>query len=204
MYLQKSNNKSISTTATILKATAWALISVFLISFIIIEAKIISAIDTTNNECGYIFVLGCGLRGENLTRAGISRADAAIEYLNKNPNCNAILCGGQGNNELISEAQALYNYMVKHGIDSSRLLKEEKSTDTRENIQFATKLMPKGHSTVGVVTNDFHLYRSSLILKKSGFEKVICINGPTPKVPFLRTSLFLREYFSVVLEYLNI
>jgi len=203
-YLQKSKNKTVKITATVAKITAWVLIAVFVVSFIIIEARIISAIETTDRECDYIFVLGCGIRGKNLTRAGVSRADAAIDYLNKNKNCTAILCGGQGNDELISEAEALYNYMIRRGIDKSRLLKEEKSTDTKENITFAKELLPTTDIVVGVVTNDFHLYRSKLILNKAGFDKVYCINGPTPKVPLLRTSMYLREYFSVMLEYLNI
>ncbi len=205
LHLQKSKIKAVAAIACICKITAWVLIFAFFVSFTIIEAKIISYANTTDQSCDYILVLGCGIRGTALTRAGASRANAAIDYLNKNPDCKAILCGGQGKDEKITEAQALFNYMSAKGIDESRLLKEEKSTDTKENIFFARDMLPDVNGlSVAVATNDFHLYRSTLIMKKAGFGRVFCVNGPTPKVPFLRTSLFLREYFSVILEYLNI
>ncbi len=202
---QQSKNKFVSRVATVLKITAWVLIFAFLVSFAIIEAKIIGAVDTTDESCDYIFVLGCGIKGTNLTRAGASRADAAITYMNKNPDCIAILCGGQGKDEKITEAQALYNYMSAKGIDKTRLLKEERSTDTTQNIAFAKEMLPQKEGLkIAVATNDFHLYRSTVIMKKTGIENVFCVNGPTPKVFLLRTSLFLREYFSIMLEYLNI
>lgn len=205
LYFQKSKSKALSVTATVCKITAWVLIIAFLVSFAVIEVKIISAAHTTDESCDYILVLGCSVNGTELTRAARARADAAIEYLNKNPECTAILCGGQGKGDEISEAEAYYNYMVKNGIDSNRLIKEERSKDTRQNINFAKEYLPdvKGLS-VAVVTNDFHLYRSTVIMEKAGFTDIHCVNGPTPNVPFLHLSLYLREYFSVMLEYLNI
>ena len=205
VYFQKSKSKAVSVTATVLKVIAWVLIAAFLVSFVIVETNIMSAIKSDKKECDYILVLGCGLRGKELTRTAVARADAAIEYMSEYPDCTAILCGGQGKDELISEAQAIYNYMTKHGIYKNRLLKEEKSTDTTENIRFAKELLPSENSSpVGVVTNDFHLYRSAMIMKKAGISDVCTISAPTPNVPLLHTSLFLREYFSILFEYLNI
>ncbi len=205
LRLEKARCRAVSITATVCKITAWVLIAAFLVSFAVIEAKIISAIETTDERCDYILVLGCGLRGKELTRSAITRAEAAIEYLNKYPDCKAVLCGGQGKNELVSEAQALYDYMASRGIDKNRMQKEERSTDTTQNIGFAKELIPDYEKLkVAVATNDFHLYRSMLIMKKAGFTDVHSINGPTPNVPFLHLSYYLREYFSVLFEYLNI
>ena len=205
LYFQKSKNKVLSVTATVCKITAWVLIATFVISFTIIEGKIIGAIETTDKSCDYLVVLGCGINKDKLTRAGASRADAAIEYLNKNPDCIAVLCGGFGNKSRISEAQALYNYMTEKGIDKSRLIKEERSRDTTQNINFAKELLPDVNGVpVAVVSNDFHLYRAKIIMQKAGFTDVYCVNGPTPNVPFLHIALYLREYFSVILEYFNI
>ncbi len=204
-FCQKSKNRALAVTATVLKITAWVLIFAFLVSFIVIEAKIITAIKSDADECEYILVLGCGLRGKELTRTAVARAEAAIEYLEKYDKCKAILCGGQGKNELVTEARALYDYMAGRGIDKSRMILEEKSTDTTENIKFAKEFLPDvSDISVGVVTNDFHLYRSALIMKKAGFGNVYTISAPTPSVPLLHTSLFLREYFSILFEYLNI
>ena len=205
LHFQKSQNKLVSVSAKICKITAWILIFTFLISFIIIETRIVSVTKTTDESCDYLLVLGCSVRGTELSRAARSRADAAIDYLNKNPDCIAILCGGIGKKDLISEAEAYYNYMTAKGIDAKRLIKEEKSKDTRQNINFAKEYMPdvKGLA-VAVVSNDFHLYRAGIIMKKAGFTDIYYVNGPTPNVPFLHLSMYLREYFSVMLEYLNI
>lgn len=204
-FFQTSKTRAVAVTATVLKITAWVLIFAFLVSFIVIEAKIITSIKSDDEKCEYILVLGCGLRGKELTRTAVARAEAAIEYLEKNDGCKAVLCGGQGKNELVSEAKALYDYMAGRGIDKQRMVLEEKSTDTTQNIKFAKELLPDvSNMVVGVVTNDFHLYRSALIMKKAGFSEVHTISAPTPRVPFLHVSLFLREYFSILFEYLNI
>ncbi len=195
--------------AKILRKTAHILIACFIISLIFVEGIIISGSRTNAKDSDCIFVLGCGLHGDDLTLMGKKRADSAIAYLKENPDCIAIMCGGQGNGETVTEAQALYSYIEKAGISQERLFKEERSTDTRQNIRFAKEIVksvgldPKTDQ-FAIVTNDFHLYRSVMISNKAGFDNVKTINAPTPTLPFLRTSMYLREYFSLMLEFLNI
>lgn len=205
LYFEETGNKF----AKILRLTSHVLIACFIISLIIIESIIISNSKTTAKDSDCIFVLGCGLRGDELTLMGKARADSAIDYLKSNPNCKAILCGGQGNGETVTEAEALYRYIEKAGIESHRLFKEERSTDTKQNIIYAKQIVEINGlnpttDNFAIVTNDFHLYRSVIISNKAGFEKVEKINAPTPKLPFLRTCMYLREYFSLMLEFLNI
>lgn len=206
--LGKSKKRWLKNIALIVRVVAYVMVAMFLVSFVIIQATIHSHIQTTDTECEYILVLGCGLRGQDLTLTGKARAEAAIDYLNKNPECTAFVCGGQGDNEIISEAEGLYRYMVSRGIDKERIIKEERSTDTKQNIIFAKELAIKNgfelDDNTAVVSNDFHLYRAKLIMRKAGFVNVFSINAPTPNIFLMDTSLFLREYFSVVLEYLNI
>ena len=205
LYTEKRGH----TIAKILRHTAHVLIACFLISLIIIESIIISNSKTTAKQSDCIFVLGCGLRGDELTLMGKARAGSAVDYMRANPECKAILCGGQGNGETVTEAQALYDYMTKAGIDPKRLFKEERSTDTKQNIIYAKQIAQvNGYNPptdkFAVITNDFHLYRSVIICKKAGFNNVEKINAPTPNLPFLRTCMYLREYFSLMLEFLNI
>lgn len=193
----------------VLRYIALTLAAVFGITFIMIQFLIHSAIDTTDENCDYILVLGCGLRGDTLTAAGVHRANAAIKYLSRHPDCRAVLCGGQGKGESISEARALYNYMTEHGIDKGRLLLEERSTDTTQNVRFAKAVIEAdGGDTetqvFGVATNDFHLYRSMLIMKKAGYNTAHPIDGGLPNVFLLRENMHIREYFSILFEYLNI
>ncbi|MDE6659886.1 MAG: YdcF family protein, partial [Eubacterium sp.] len=77
-----------------------------------------------------------------------------------------------GYDEDISEAQCMENVLTKLGIDKSRLIKEEKSTSTGENIAFSKAVIEeKGLSkSVLVVTNEFHEYRAKLICDKNGLD----------------------------------
>ena len=57
--------------------------------------------------------------------------------MEENPETKAVLSGGKGDGESITEAQAMCNYLVEHGIDRERLILEEKSTNTTENLKFS-------------------------------------------------------------------
>ena len=61
--------------------------------------------------------------------------------LDDSPNANAVLSGGQGSDEIMSEAQCMYNVLTESKIDSSRLYMEDKSTNTTENIRNSMKII---------------------------------------------------------------
>ena len=120
----------------------------------------------------YLIVLGCGIRGERPTSPLASRLDTAIRYIERNPDCTVIVSGGQGHDEVISEAEAMRRYLVEKGVDDSRIIKEDKSTSTTENFRFSDKCTDGGlasHSAA-FITNDFHLYRAGSLAKRCGFE----------------------------------
>ena len=119
----------------------------------------------------YIIVLGAHVEGTRLTKALLERTRRALEYLEENPDTKAILSGGRGDGESITEAQAMCNYLVKHGIDRERLILEEKSTSTAENLKFSLALIGLDHS-VGVVTNNFHVFRGTAIGRKCGCREI--------------------------------
>ena len=85
----------------------------------------------------YIIVLGAHVNGTRLSKALLERARRALEYLEKNPGTKAVLSGGQGEGESISEAQAMSIYLQEHGISSDRLIMEDRSTNTKENLDFS-------------------------------------------------------------------
>ena len=99
------------------------------------------------------------------------RLEAAAEYLKRNTETKCIVSGGKGTNEIMSEAEGMRDYLVAVGIESDRIILEDKSTDTNENIKFSKVLIPEGAS-IGLVTNDFHLYRAIFLCKKHGLENV--------------------------------
>ena len=90
-------------------------------------------------DLDYIIVLGAHVDGTRLTLALLERTRRACQYLKDNPGTRAVLSGGKGSGEAVSEAQAMYRYLTGHGISGARLLKEETSANTRENIAFSLK-----------------------------------------------------------------
>ena len=126
----------------------------------------------TDDGAQTVVVLGCKVYGTKPSRYLKNRCKKAAEYLEKNPDAVAVLSGGQGYDEDISEAQCMENVLTKLGIDKSRLIKEEKSTSTGENIAFSKAVIEeKGLSkSVLVVTNEFHEYRAKLICDKNGLD----------------------------------
>ena len=75
--------------------------------------------------------------------------------------------GGQGFGEAQTEADAMLDYLLDEGVPEARIVQERESSTTAENIQFSEKLIEPG-SSVGIVTNDFHLYRALRIAEKNG------------------------------------
>lgn len=110
-----------------------------------------------------VIVLGAGVRGESVTRPLARRLDAAIHYWRQNPDAYIITTGGLGNRATITEAEAMARYLERRGVPRQRILLEEHSTSTYENLKFARAILdehfPGGYQAV-LITNDFHLYRA--------------------------------------------
>ena len=120
----------------------------------------------------YIIVLGAHVEGTKMTKALLERTRRAFSYLKDNPHTRAVLSGGMGTGEKISEAQAMYNYLTEKGIDGKRLILEDKSTNTKENLHFSLKQIGTTDVSVGVVTNNFHVFRGVMIGRKCGCKRI--------------------------------
>jgi Uncharacterized conserved protein len=169
---------------------------IVLVLFIILEGTIILHANTkANAENDYIIILGAQVKGNKISRTLKRRLDTAFRYLDANPNTIAIVSGGQGENETISEAEAMYNYLVGKGISSDRIQKEEHSRNTFENILFSKSLLQPS-SSVAIVTNSFHLYRAMGIAKEQGIKNIQGIAAPTDKI--LAINYYTREVISVL------
>lgn len=186
-----------------LKNTIISIILICLLIFIAIEALII--IDPfiqsaeSAGKVDTLIVLGCGIWPDGSpTLALIMRLDKAAQYYSENPHINIIVSGGQGPTEPFSEAHAMEEYLVSKGIPKEKIIKEDKSTSTRENFEFSKKLMDKdqGQTTkIVFVTNDFHVLRSRIIAKRFGFE-AYALPAKTPGV--IVVGSYLREFFAFI------
>ena len=126
----------------------------------------------TRSDLDYIIVLGAHVNGTKLTLALLERVRRALLYLEENPGTKAVLSGGRGDGERISEAEAMYRYLTEHGISPERLIKEEWSTNTKENLDFSLRLIGSTDYSIGIVTNNFHVFRGVAIGKKCGCQKI--------------------------------
>lgn len=120
----------------------------------------------------YIIVLGAHVNGVQLSKALLERTRRALEYLEKNPKTRAVLSGGQGEGETVSEAEAMCRYLEDHGIDRERLILEDRSTNTKENLDFSLSLIGDLNASIGIVTNHFHVFRGVAIGKKCGCKNI--------------------------------
>lgn len=184
----------------ILRACILTGLGIGLVSFVCIEGLILHY-DGGSSRPGadYIFVLGAAVNGETPSLALQYRIDEAERYLKENPDTVAVLCGGQGDRELITEAEAMRRALTAAGIDGERLILEDRSTNTEQNIAGACALIPSPQqATVGIVTTGFHIYRARHLLQRQGVENCFGISARLPDLPLFHANYYLREYLAVV------
>ena len=136
-----------------------------------LESLVISGmVSAAPKDLDYLVVLGARVDPDGPSPALQRRLNAAMAYLEDKPETMVIASGGQGADEPMSEAQCIRDELVKRGIDADRILMEDQSTTTAENIDFSMGLIGDASSSVGVVTNNYHVYRAVGIAKAAGLE----------------------------------
>ncbi len=164
--------------------------------FCIIQMLIFTQMNAyPNKEVDTLVVLGARLYGEKPSPVLQDRLDAAYTYLEECEEVNVIVCGGKGNDESISEAQAMKEYLVAKGIDVDRIIVEDTSINTAENIAFAKELI-KEDISVAVVTSGFHMYRAKKLFKKQGFRDITGI-AAKENIKLLPNNC-VREFFAIM------
>lgn len=195
LAVKLQNKYKIFKITAILGRTIFAL---FLISFIIIQGIIISG-EYTDDEvytADRILVLGAFIYNDRPSAALQSRLDTAIELLNENEDAVLIVCGGQGDNEIMPEAHMMQNYLLQHGFSADKILVEDTSKNTIQNIENAKELYNLENYKTAVITNEFHLARARKLMKQSGLDAY----GMPAKTPYtlLRWVSHIREYCSTL------
>lgn len=193
------SHKNIIKLPVALKVTFFSLISVFLICFLIVEGLVASKMRSKGaKDLDYVIVMGAKVRGTVITKTLKKRLETAYDYLKNNPGTIAVLSGGQGEGEDMSEAQAMYEYLISKGIKADRLIKEDKSVNTDENIEFSMKKISehsqKENASVGIITSNFHVYRTEKVCAKKGY-KLQGIAAPSDNR--LIVNYMFREFFAV-------
>lgn len=172
-------------------------ISTLLVSFVIIEGLILGTMFTKPvNDLDYIIVLGAQVRGVKVSPLLKNRLDTAYKYLEQNPDTEVIVSGGRGEGEYVSEAYAMATYLSGKGIAPDRIIQEKSSRNTKENIVNSKMLIGDKNAKVGIVTNDFHLFRSLSLAKKQGVKGAHGISASSDFI--LQMNYLVREFFAVL------
>ena len=164
------------------------------------EAPIlVSAVCPGESDAPYVIVLGAAVYGESPSLTLRHRADRALEHLESNPGAVAVVSGGQGEGEAISEAEAMRRYLVnKGGIADHRILCEDRSTSTLENLTFSKAIIEENGGDpdrVAVVSSSYHIYRAKRMAAALGMEA----DGlpSSDGYPVYMTGMYIREALAV-------
>lgn len=179
----------------------------WIVSFVLIMGIVLTTVtyDVGEKEYDYAVVLGAGLWGDRISLVLRKRLEKTVELADTIPDMQIIVSGGQGEDELISEAEAMKRYLVEHGIEESRVILEDKSRNTSENFDFSKAVLDEANAlelsihdeepSVLVVTSDFHLFRALRLAEKKGMT-VDGVASETPMSVYL--NYLAREYLAVI------
>ena len=175
------------------------LTAVGLLYFLALEVLIISNSATDKDPARkYLIVLGAQVRGDSPSLSLLHRLEAALEYLNTYPDSTAIVSGGKGDGENISEAQCMAVWLTEHGIAEDRIIQENCSTSTIENLQNSWDIIRQeggDADDMAILSSNYHLYRAKSMARKLGMDPA----GVKGNVgyPIYTLGMFIREAFGV-------
>ena len=180
---------------SILLNTLYVYVSLVVLYFLCIAmsylvSSILNFINILPRKIDYVVVLGAGLIGERVTPLLASRIRKGIKVYKDNPGSKLIMSGGQGLDEVVSEAFAMKNYALEQGVGEKDIILEDKSTSTEENIIFSKKFI-SADKRFAVVTNYYHVYRALVQARTLGFR---CIGYGSPTKFYFSLNAFIREF----------
>ena len=147
----------------------------------------------------YLTVLGASVYANGPSPALTRRINAVMDCLDEQPDAVIIASGGQGKGEPVSEARCIRDELVRRGVDPKRIVMEDKSTDTRENMIYSKALIDREDAAVGIVTNNYHIWRSLRLARRAGLTNVYGIaaeyTGPTLFHFMVREAIAILEGF---------
>ncbi len=181
------------------KIAASILLGAGVLALLVIEIPIVKmAVEKPKPGASYIIVLGAGVYGETPSITLEHRLEGAARYLDANPETKAVLSGGQGAGEDITEAECMRRYLTAHGIAPERLLAEDRSTSTKENLLFSKAVIEADGGIadgVVIVSSGYHLFRATKMAEMLGIGATGAAGSDG--YPIYVTGMYLREAVAV-------
>ena len=188
-----------------------ALIALILVGVLVFGALLGAVLhgsyDHVVGEPKVMVVLGCQVKPWGPSILLQDRINKAAEYLQDHPDVIVVASGGQGQDEHTSEAQAIYDGLVEQGIDESRILQEDQSYNTIQNLRNSMELLEKsGYDTEDdmiVVSNGFHLTRVRMLWARihGDDDNLSTLAAPSSHVPS-RYKMYIREPIALVKSFI--
>ena len=176
----------------------------FLILFMILQSAILINIYKTKDidnigKVDTMIILGAKVNENVVSKTLKLRLDKAIEYYHSNKDINIIVSGGQGKDEIMTEALAMKNYLVENNVDEEKIILEDKATTTLENIIFSKEIIEDLNlgDRILIVTSDYHLFRGRFIASILGFanEGLCSISSWSSRLYYM-----IREYPTSIID----
>ena len=167
--------------------------------------------DSLTGEPETMVIFGCQVKPDGPSVLLRDRLDTALAYLEDHPDMRVLVTGGKGDDEHVSEAQAMYDYLVERGVDGERITLEDRSRNTWQNVNYTMDLMEAQDwaltEDVLLVSSGFHLARIELLWDRARAERLAGEGEPDQRVSTLaapashlpsRVQMFFREPFALV------
>ena len=160
-------------------------------------------------------IFGCQMRKDGPSILLRDRLDTALDYLEDHPDMKIVVTGGKGDDEHISEAQGMYDYLTARGVDGAQIFMEDKSRNTWQNINNTFALMEREGwdltDDVLLVSSGFHLARIEMLWDRvrTGIlwdevysdQYISTLAAPVSHAPS-RVQMFFREPLALVKSFL--
>ena len=160
-------------------------------------------------------IFDCQMRRDGPSVLLKDRLDAALAYWEAHPDIKIVVTGGKGDDEHVSEARGMYDYLTAHGVDGANIYMEDKSRNTWQNINNTFALMEREGweltDDVLLVSSGFHLARIELLWNRAraqalrgetyGGQYVSTLAAPVSHAPSA-VQMFFREPLALVKSFL--
>ena len=185
-----------------------ALICVGVVAFsALLGVVLYGSYDHVRGEPQVMVILGCQVKPWGPSILLQDRLDKALDYWEENPDITIVVSGGQGPDEHISEAQAMFDYLIENGVDETQIIQEDQSHNTIQNLTYTMQMLEeKGYDTdddMVVVSNGFHLTRVRMLWERvfGNDENLSTLAAPSSHVPS-RYKMYIREPLALVKSFI--
>ncbi|MEU8894545.1 YdcF family protein [Nocardia sp. NPDC048505] len=145
-----------------------------------------------------IVVHGAGLNGTQVTPLLAGRLDRALEVYRaevaQGRRPLLVPSGGQGADEVVSEAAAMSDYLVRRGVPAAAIRLEDRSTNTRENLLYSAELVGPQVRML-LVTSNFHILRTAVLARRLGLDAEVT---GSPTAFYYLPNAILREFIGAL------